>query len=40
MKQFGYTSSSSSKTMNISKTLAKYLSKGDTVILTGDLGAR
>lgn len=32
-------SNSSNKTMNIAKILAKHLSKGDTIVLTGELGS-
>ena len=40
MKELFFTSDSSNTTMNVSHQLAKYLSKGDTVVLTGELGAR
>ena len=39
MKSIDILSTSSNQTMNIAKTLAKYLSKGDTVVLTGELGS-
>lgn len=39
MKSINITSSSSSQTMLIAKHLAKYLSNGDTIILTGELGS-
>lgn len=39
MKSINILSTSSNQTMNIAKTLAKYLSKGDTVVLTGELGS-
>ena len=39
MKSIDILSTSSNQTMNIAKTLAKYLSKGDTVDLTGELGS-
>lgn len=39
MKQFKLISNSDTKTMDISKLLAKFLTKGDTVVLTGELGA-
>lgn len=38
MNSFTLTSKSSNQTMNIAKLLAKYLSNGDTVVLTGELG--
>ncbi len=38
MKLFYLTSNSSDETMKIAKTLASYLSNGDTVVLTGELG--
>ena len=38
MKSFYLTSNSFKETMDIAKTLAKYLSTGDTVVLTGELG--
>ena len=39
MKTLDLTAASSEQTMNIAKTLAKYLSNGDTVVLTGELGS-
>ena len=39
MKTLDLTSASSEQTMHIAKTLAKYLSNGDTVVLTGELGS-
>ena len=39
MKILEIMSSSSDNTMQISKTLAKYLKKGDTIVLTGNLGS-
>ena len=39
MKSLQINSISSSQTMKIAKTLAKYLSVGDTIVLTGELGA-
>ena len=39
MKFLNLTSTSSDNTMLISNTLAKYINKGDTIVLTGDLGA-
>ncbi len=39
MKALQINSISSDQTMQIAKTLAKYLSVGDTIILTGELGA-
>ncbi len=39
MKQLELTSLSSNLTMNIAKSFAKYLSKKDTVVLTGELGS-
>lgn len=38
MKLFNLTSNSSNQTMKIAKLLAKYLSNGDTIVLTGELG--
>lgn len=38
MELFKLTSNSSNQTMQIAKLFAKYLSNGDTVILTGELG--
>ena len=38
MKSFYVTSNSSKETMKIAKSLAKYLSNGDTIVLTGELG--
>lgn len=38
MKPFKLSSNSGIQTMKIASTLAKYLSNGDTVILTGELG--
>ncbi|MDO4975290.1 MAG: tRNA (adenosine(37)-N6)-threonylcarbamoyltransferase complex ATPase subunit type 1 TsaE, partial [Alphaproteobacteria bacterium] len=38
MKLFNLTSNSINQTMKIAKLLAKYLSNGDTVVLTGELG--
>lgn len=38
MKLFNLISNSSNKTMKIAKSLAKYLSNGDTIVLTGELG--
>ena len=40
MKQLKLFSNSSIQTMEISKVFAKYLHCGDTVVLTGELGAR
>ena len=39
MKSIDILSTSSNQTMNIAKILAKHLSKGDTVVLTGELGS-
>lgn len=39
MKSISTLSNSSNQTMNIAKILAKYLSKGDTIVLTGELGS-
>ena len=38
MNSFTLTSNSSKQTMEIAKLLAKYLSNGDTIVLTGELG--
>ncbi len=39
MKSINIKSTSSNQTMHIAKILAKYLSKGDTIVLTGELGS-
>ena len=39
MRLLNLTSKSSNDTMNIAKSLAKSLSSGDTVVLTGELGS-
>ena len=39
MKKFNITSNLSDQTMHIASTLAKHLKNGDTVVLTGELGA-
>lgn len=39
MNTINILSNSSNKTMNIAKILAKHLSKGDTIVLTGELGS-
>ena len=39
MKLLNISSNSSTKTIEIAKILAKYLSIGDTVVLTGELGS-
>ena len=39
MKQINIKSASSNETMNIAKIFAKHLSKGDTIVLTGELGS-
>ena len=39
MKNLRLTSKSENDTMNIAKNLAKYLEKGDVVVLTGELGS-
>ena len=39
MKQINIKSASSNETMNIAKIIAKHLSKGDTIVLTGELGS-
>ena len=39
MKSNNIKSTSSNQTMHIAKILAKYLSKGDTIVLTGELGS-
>lgn len=39
MKELKISTNSSDETMNVAKSLAKLLNKGDTVVLTGDLGA-
>lgn len=39
MKALQINSISSDQTMQIAKTLAQYLSGGDTIVLTGELGA-
>lgn len=39
MKLLNLTSKSSNDTINIAKSLAKSLSSGDTVVLTGELGS-
>ena len=39
MKIFNITSNLDEQTLHIAKTLAKYLKNGDTVVLTGELGA-
>lgn len=40
MKQLKLISKSSNDTLKISKVFAKYLYRGDIVVLTGELGAR
>ena len=39
MKSINIKSTSSNQTMHIAKILAKYLSKGDAIVLTGELGS-
>ncbi len=39
MKSINIKSSSSNETMNIAKIFAKHLTKGDTIVLTGELGS-
>ena len=39
MKSINIKSASSNQTMHIAKILAKHLSKGDTIVLTGELGS-
>ena len=39
MQKINITSKSTSETMNLGKTLAKYLQKGDIIVLTGELGS-
>ena len=39
MKSFNTISNSTLETINIAKNLAKFLNPGDTVVLTGELGA-
>ena len=39
MKKFNITSNLSDQTIHIASTLAKHLKNGDTVVLTGELGA-
>ena len=39
MKSINIKSTSNNQTMHIAKILAKYLSKGDTIVLTGELGS-
>ena len=39
MKSFNVISNSTLETINIAKNLAKFLKPGDTVVLTGELGA-
>ena len=39
MKSFNVISNSTLETINIAKNLAKFLNPGDTVVLTGELGA-
>ena len=39
MKKFNITSNLSDQTMHIASTLAKHLKNGDTIVLTGELGA-
>ena len=39
MKSFNIQSTSSNQTINIAKLFAKYLTTGDTMVLTGELGS-
>ena len=39
MKSFNIQSTSSNQTINIAKLFAKYLTTGDTIVLTGELGS-
>ena len=39
MKSINIKSTSSNQTMNIAKIFAKHLTKGDTIVLTGELGS-
>lgn len=39
MKSINIKSTSSNQTMNIAKFFAKHLTKGDTIVLTGELGS-
>lgn len=39
MKSFNLTANSSNQTMNIAKSLAKYLTARDVIVLTGELGS-
>ena len=39
MKKFNITSNLSDQTIHIASTLAKHLKNGDTIVLTGELGA-